>query len=204
MVRRTTNKARWNRGQIERTWMTQIWLFTTIASLSSFSRINLLLKTGIWSFMKKRGKMLSQHRLPSSSSASPSSPAHPSVAPAFVVGSTHVQYRRSLDFMMRYTLTGRIVSWDDRNFFFEHQYQARAEDTPNSSAPIVYAVVLVRVTAIGEWTIPDILAELNQPNNPPPLPNYWKAFLDTTEECRQQFKSGKETNKPTQSIQAKL
>jgi acyl-CoA thioesterase FadM len=66
-------------------------------SIMDLGRIDLMVRSGLWAIARKRGW------LP-------------------VVATTTIDYRRSLTAFQRYQQTSRLTSWDDRWFYFEHQF----------------------------------------------------------------------------------
>jgi hypothetical protein len=104
-----------------------------------------------------------------------------------VVGSVYSQFRRSLEFLDRYVITGRLVAWDDQNLYIHHTYESppRYEaDGTTLKKPIVFWIGLVRVRFIGV-SPNDVIRDCGHTEPSPPLPPHWQSLLRMAKEMKQ-------------------
>jgi acyl-CoA thioesterase FadM len=96
-----------------------------------------------------------------------------------LVGAVFITYRRSLPLFVRFEITTRIVSWDERWFYIEQCF---------SFAGGLAAVAWVKgAFHDGKRTVPprEIVDEIDPGRKSPILPDGMKTWNDLTRECLQ-------------------
>ncbi len=81
-----------------------------------------------------------------------------------VVGATMIRFRREIRSFERFTLRTRVVGWDEKWFYFKHQFEKR-----DGVAAVAYVRGLLRTR---QGTVPssDVLSLLGTSAASPPLP----------------------------------
>nr|CAB3266942.1 protein THEM6 [Phallusia mammillata] len=76
-----------------------------------------------------------------------------------------LRYRRSLQGLQRYTISTKLVYWEDDAFYFEQKFISPFKDIDN----FVYCVILCKMSVRGE-SIPNILKKFLNVDESPPRP----------------------------------
>lgn len=93
----------------------------------------------------------------------------------FVVGGSHLLFRRSIDLLEPFTLETRLVSWDDRWFFIEQTFRRQDGQTA------VRGLVRGMARDPGGLVATDRLLALggHSPGASPPLPEEFRRWIAT-------------------------
>ena len=155
-------------------------------------RFDIMARNGIWqAFQARTAAALAAEKsgnpLPPSSAVSSTKRPIPASEYGMVVGSVYCQFRRSLEFLDRYVITGRLVAWDDQNLYIHHTYESPPSyeaDKTTLKKPIVYWIGIVRVRFVG-LSPNDIIRDCGHTDPSPPLPSHWQSLLRISKEMKQ-------------------
>ena len=87
-----------------------------------------------------------------------------------VVASAHLQFKSSLKPFQKYQIHTRLLYWDDRAFYFRHEF--RSASGPQNEKERVHAICYVRTVFVRRSTIlrsNDVFTITGYENNRPPL-----------------------------------
>jgi len=101
-----------------------------------------------------------------------------------VQGASSVRYRRALPIFTPYKVNTKLIYWDDKNFYLEHQFISISDN-------FIRAVILSKqsVTAL-KVPVPEIIAKVEPGAQCPPVSKELKLWLDSMEESSQRLKKG--------------
>ncbi|CAG9765554.1 unnamed protein product [Ceutorhynchus assimilis] len=95
---------------------------------------------------------------------------------------SNIRYRRTIPLMRSYKITTKIVFWDEKTLFIEHQFITLADN-------FISAVVLSKQSTIG-LDVPKIMSKLNgkdvsyRPTPPPELEDWLKSNEKSSKRLR--------------------
>lgn len=99
-----------------------------------------------------------------------------------VQGASSTRYRRALAIFTPYKVTTKLIYWEDKHFYLEHEFISLTDN-------FVRAVVLSRQTITNlKVTAAEIIAELDPNAKLPEVPKDLKLWLDSMEESSQKYK----------------
>lgn len=82
-----------------------------------------------------------------------------------VLGAANIRYRRPLSPLQRFTLTTRLLSWDEKWFYIEHKFLVKEEVM---AVAIVRAVILGKGRSLPTSVFTELLGIQEGPLEPPP------------------------------------
>lgn len=100
-----------------------------------------------------------------------------------VQGASLIRYRRAIPIFTLYKVTTKLIHWDDKNFYLEHEFISLTDG-------FVRAVVFSKQTVTGSLkvTVPEIIAEIEPNAQHPEMTKDLELWLNSMEESSQRYK----------------
>ncbi|XP_043286296.1 protein THEM6 [Venturia canescens] len=99
-----------------------------------------------------------------------------------VQGASSVRYRRPLPIFAPYKVTTKLLYWDDKSFYLEHQFITLSDN-------FVRAVILSKQGATGlKVSVHEIIAAIEPETKCPPVSKELQSWFDSMEESSQKLR----------------
>ncbi|PBC34290.1 protein THEM6 [Apis cerana] len=99
-----------------------------------------------------------------------------------VQGASLTRYRRAIPIFTLYKVTTKLIYWDDKNFYLEHEFISLTDG-------FVRAVIFSKQTATGlKVPVPEIIAEIEPNAQRPEMTKDLELWLNSMEESSQRYK----------------
>ncbi|OAD61232.1 UPF0670 protein THEM6 like protein [Eufriesea mexicana] len=99
-----------------------------------------------------------------------------------VQGASSTRYRRAIPLLTPYKVTTKLIYWEDKNFYLEHEFVSLTDN-------FVRAVVLSRQTTTGlKIPVSEVIAELEPNAQRPEMTKDLELWLKSMEESSKRYK----------------